>query len=237
MLNTARSELGVVEGPRSNETPYNDWYYGRNVHGASYPWCATFVSWVAYMAGCGDLVPKHAYTPAGAQWFKDRGQWHDTPQVGDIVFFKWRVAGVLRIAHVGIVEGVRPDGSIVSIEGNTDAAGGRTGGKVMRQIRRANIAGYGRPAYLTEEAVWEDDMEFIDKSSSKGMIMLLQRSLKAEGEAAGRESRNLEVDGVWGPGTQKAIDVYCAGRVKGVQPGRLGTGTVTLIARWDPDKP
>src|SRR5207249_4164259 len=51
--------------------------------------------------------------------------------------------------HVGLVEAVRADSSIVTIEGNTDERGGGSGGKVMRHVRRANIAGYGYPQYAS----------------------------------------------------------------------------------------
>jgi hypothetical protein len=36
---------------------------------------------------------------------------------------------------------------VTTVEGNTDRAGSRTGGQVMRKNRRANIAGYARPLY------------------------------------------------------------------------------------------
>ena len=97
------------------------------------------------LAGAAALIPKHAYTPSGAAWFRERGQWGTQPRIGAIVYFQW--PSMNRIAHVGIVESVRGDGGVVVIEGNTDSKGGRTGGKVMRQVRRANIAGYGYPAY------------------------------------------------------------------------------------------
>jgi len=49
------------------------------------------------------------------------------PQVGDIVFYDWGGDGVSD--HVGIVEKVNSDGSIVAIEGNTsDGFGDSNGG-------------------------------------------------------------------------------------------------------------
>ena len=52
--------------------------------------------------------------------------------------------GIDRIRHVGIVESVRADGSIVTIEGNS---GTNFGGSVVRRIRRTGIVGYGIPDY------------------------------------------------------------------------------------------
>ena len=45
----------------------------------------------------------------------------------------------------GLVEAIRDDGGVVTIEGNTDERGGSTGGKVMRHVRRANMVGFGQP--------------------------------------------------------------------------------------------
>lgn len=43
------------------------------------------------------------------------------------------------------MERVLGDGSIATIEGNTDSPSGHTGGRVMRKLRRTGIAGYGYP--------------------------------------------------------------------------------------------
>lgn len=142
LLNVARSQLGYVEG-KNNATKYGAWYGMNNV-----AWCAMFVSWCAHQAGFStSSIPKHAYTPSGAEFFQKQKRWFTRPAVGDIVYYKF--PGMGRISHVGIVETVHKDGSITAIEGNTDEAGGRTGGKVMRKKRSSYIAGYGRPTYVT----------------------------------------------------------------------------------------
>ena len=145
VLAVARAELGTREHPPgSNRVKYSDWY------GLVGAWCAMFVSWVADQADAADLIPRHAWTPSGAAWFRGRGQWGTQPRPGALVFFEW--PGMGRISHVGFVEAVHADGSITTIEGNTDVAGGRTGGQVMRQRRSQYIAGYGYPAYALEDA-------------------------------------------------------------------------------------
>ena len=128
-----------MEGPRDNENFFSTyWHKGRQ------PWCADFVTWALDQAQALD-VPQSSYTPTLAQSYRDARRWGEAPVVGAVVFFQW--PGMGRIAHVGLVESIRPDGSIVTVEGNTDVKGGRTGGKVMRKVRRANIAGYGYPKY------------------------------------------------------------------------------------------
>lgn len=139
VLDLARKELGYSEG-RNNDNKYA----AKAGHANNQPWCASFV--VAMFRAAGMKLPSEsAYTPSMANGFKKAGQWGSKPAVGAVVFYQWPSMG--RIAHVGIVESVRPDGSIVTIEGNTNKAGSRTGGSVLRMVRRANIAGYGLPKY------------------------------------------------------------------------------------------
>lgn len=185
VLNVARSQLGVVEG-RGNRTVYGKWY---GMDGQ--PWCAMFVSWCANQVGALDIIPKHAYTPSGAAWFQARGRYGSTPKVGAIVYFQW--PGMGRIAHVGIVEEVRADGSIVCIEGNTDDAGSRTGGAVMRKVRRANIHGYGYPNYagsVNSPAAAKPRTDPANRAQVKAV----------------QAAANVGVDGRWGPITDGAID-------------------------------
>lgn len=140
VLTIARAQIGYREGT-NNDTKFGSWY-GLNFNA----WCAMFVSWVAANAKATDIIPKHAWTPAGAQWFKARDQWGHTPRVGAIVYFEW--PGVGRISHVGIVEAVHADGSVTTIEGNTNTSGSPQGNGVYRMRRKANIAGYGYPKYV-----------------------------------------------------------------------------------------
>lgn len=141
VLQAARSQLGYSEGG-NNDTKFGRWY-GLNHQ----PWCAMFVSWVAAKAGVTRIIPRHAYTPAGADWYKTRERWGNRPRVGAIVYYD--TAGLGRISHVGIVEKVFGDGSWYAIEGNTNAAGGREG-RIVRRQRRTTVGrrgGFGYPDY------------------------------------------------------------------------------------------
>ena len=47
ILDIANGELGTKEyPPNSNNVKYNTWFYGRQVSGANYPWCAVFISYI-----------------------------------------------------------------------------------------------------------------------------------------------------------------------------------------------
>ena len=138
----ALSQLGNVGGQ-----PYWSWYgFSSRVE-----WCACFVSWCANECGYIDtgIIPKFAWCPHGAQWFKDRGRWMDNsaePTPGMIIFFDWdkpSTKGPDGVTdHVAIVERVE-DGYVYTIEGNS--------GDCCRQKKYAvghyEIYGYGAPEY------------------------------------------------------------------------------------------
>lgn len=143
VLNEARSQLGTYERP-VNRTIYGAWlgYDGQ-------PWCASFVSWVFFNKGLAipaKTAQGFAYCPDGVNYFKRIRRWFDTPEVGDVVFYKFDKDTLAD--HVGIVESVNRDGYITAIEGNTNSAGSANGDCVMRRVRNRNqIMGFGRPAY------------------------------------------------------------------------------------------
>lgn len=140
----AASQVGYYARP-GTPTKYGIWY-GLSASA----WCAMFVSWVADQVGALGIIPKHAYTPSGANWFKARGQWHNGIagiRRGDIVYFDFP-DNLRRIQHVAFVESVNADGSVNTIEGNTSGTGSQSnGGALMRKRRKSYIVGYGRPAY------------------------------------------------------------------------------------------
>lgn len=147
IIERAKNELGTMESPpNSNNVKYNTWYYGHPVNGASYPWCATFISWV-FKPEQG-LCKKTASCLEMLEWFEKRGQIVKTPQLGDIVFFKYSTNN-RRTNHVGLVVSVH-DKIINTIEGNTsNAANGSqdNGGMVAQRNRYKNIVAYARPKY------------------------------------------------------------------------------------------
>ena len=157
----ARGELGVIEGPKDNETKY-----GAFTKANFLPWCGSFVNWCANEVGL--KIPNCVSTVAGATAFMKKGQWEKAeeaiPLPGDIVFFDFPNDGVDRISHVGIVVKDNGDGTVTCIEGNTapDKKGDqRNGGEVCRKIRAykkkngsklrrsqaVTVVGFGKPVF------------------------------------------------------------------------------------------
>jgi hypothetical protein len=158
----AQGELGVIEGPKENETKY-----GAFTKANFQPWCGSFVNWCANQIGL--KIPNCVYTPAGANAFMKKDQWEKasdvaTPFPGDIAFFDFPGDGVDRISHIGIVVKDNGDGTVTCIEGNTapDKKGDqRNGGQVclkvrafkkkngskLRRSQAVSIVGFGKPAF------------------------------------------------------------------------------------------
>jgi len=180
LVQLAASQIGYREGA-DNDTAFGVWYPMNHQ-----PWCAMFVSWAARQAGiASDVVPKHAYTPAGADWFRVRGQLHSSPQAGDIGYVFYPSIG--RIGHVFIVESVSRTaaGAIVmsTVEGNTNDTGSSQGNGVYRLVRgdTSNLS-YGRPAYAeSTEASEEDDMSAQAEAQINEILDIL-RSAVAPGQ-------------------------------------------------------
>lgn len=185
-IRIAQGEIGVTEYPRnSNKVKYNTWFYGYEVYdgykGKKYPWCVTFVEWVLRDT---KLLMKTASASALGKWFKDNGQWTTTPQKGDMIFFNFHTPGKLA-DHIGIVESVNNDGSIVTIEGNTSTKSNDNGGAVMRRVRRTNIVGYGRPKYDdadTPKPTTNKRATLSEKANSRGEdVVYLKKRLTSMG--------------------------------------------------------
>ena len=141
-LKKAKAEIGTKEYPiGSNKVKYNTWFYGREVSGADFPWCCAFICWLFDDV---DFFPITAYCPTAVNWYKQKGAFDQTPEVGAVVFYNFNGGGIT--SHIGIVESVNSDGTITAIEGNTSLSSNDNGGAVMRRIRaKWCILGYGHP--------------------------------------------------------------------------------------------
>lgn len=201
ILSTALSEVGVTEyPPSSNKVKYNKEFYGKDVSGSAYPWCCVFVWWVFAQRDPG-LIKKTASCAELGNWFNANGRWYSTPEIGDIVFFRFNTNDRWT-NHVGIVKDIKGD-IIETIEGNTSISSDDNGGAVMIRQRTANIVGYGRPAYDADLIVLPTDYQYgvdvseyqgnIDfaKMKASGISFMCMRSTKKNGSIDATFERNL----------------------------------------------
>ena len=141
IANLFERQVGVKEKP-TNDVIYNTDYYGTQVNGSGYPWCAAFIWDVFRMAGHSELFlngGKSAYCPYIEGWAKQNGRWVTDGYVrGDLLLYDWD--GDRVPDHIGFC--LRWDGDTgVVIEGNCND-------QVARMTRRrAQVIGAYRPAY------------------------------------------------------------------------------------------
>lgn len=202
ILDIARGELGVKEEPAgSNTVKYNTAYYGREVSGSDYSWCAAFVWWVFRQAGASDLYyggNKTAYCPA--LMAHHRGQQVTDYRPGDVIFFNF--SGKAGAAHVGICESW--DGTtITTIDGNTGTDNETNGGAVMRRRRaKRYIVGAYRPKYADAVQMCSVQLPVLKSGSFGESVKALQVLLKAKGHDP------KGADGKWGSNTTTAMKAF-----------------------------
>ena len=152
IIDIAEAEVGYA-AEYLKKCKYNTWFYGYEVSGYGYDWCAVFVNWVFNEAGAAELLyGQYANCGAMGLMFSENGRLVTSDyQVGDVVFFNWDdsystyVPGMKSLDHVGIIKEVHGDGSYTTIEGNT---GVTRDGEVLIQTRyEDNISCAGRPEY------------------------------------------------------------------------------------------
>tara|TARA_R100000734_G_scaffold19153_1_gene18664 strand:+ start:573 stop:1199 length:627 start_codon:yes stop_codon:yes gene_type:complete len=149
MVYLAEEEIGTAEvngtncGPRVDEYKAATWLDPDK----GWPWCAAFICWLVREAIEGEEVDFKRPQTAGAwdfeNWAKKQKEGVSLKKpvaksggkadikAGDIVVFTF--------SHIGLAVG-KPDssGMVPTIEGNTDAAGRREGGAVLRKERHVS---------------------------------------------------------------------------------------------------
>ncbi len=140
LLDAARGEIGTHEATDHNDGAVTKYprTFGRGIE----KWCADFASWASKQAG-GEM--NQPYTPSVVAELKSRGLWkgRENPEPGDLVLFDWnhdRVAD-----HIGLVETVNDDGTIGTIEGNTDNPDTGVDGVWRRERSLSTVLGFGSP--------------------------------------------------------------------------------------------
>ncbi len=160
ILEIARDQLGIKENPpNSNRCKFNTAYYGQEVSGSAYPWCAVFVWWCFRESGASELFygGKKTASCSTLLGFHKAQAVRGNYLPGDIIFFNFD--GRKNTQHVGICEGW--DGRyITTIDGNTAPTNEANGGAVMRRKRdKKYIVGAYRPAYEEDDIVTQADFE------------------------------------------------------------------------------
>lgn len=137
LIQTATRQVGVRENPKGSNSGAEVNIYLKSVglHPGN-AWCMAFVYWCCAQAATKTNSPNPLKKTAGVldQWNARPHLRVTTPQPGD-VFILDHGGGK---GHTGIVESVRTDGTIRTIEGNTNDEGSREGYEVCRRIRKIN---------------------------------------------------------------------------------------------------
>jgi hypothetical protein len=236
MLEVAKSQVGVIEGPKDNET-----LYGAFTKANFQPWCGSLMMWCAKQAGV--TIPNTVYTPTGVAAFKKAGTWADAanahPQPGDLVYFSFipHALPTSPVQHVGIVVKDNGDGTVTTVEGNTTPdskpkGSPNNGGECAMNVRAykvdnkrhlwSSIVGFGRPAYKDGTVVAPSTpvAKIIPpfpgqiKPGDKGdAVKLIQQAL------------DLDADGDYGPATKKAVIAIQDDHIGLDSNGIVGPGT------------
>jgi CHAP domain/Putative peptidoglycan binding domain len=222
ILRIARSQIGYEEGP-NNGTKYGIAYGMNHVF-----WCQQFVWWVFRQAGAGGEMPKTACTRVAYPWYRKHRKIVRVADAkpGDVVWYDFS-SSLKPVSHVGIVEKNLGRGRLQTIEGNTNKAGSRSGGAVLRKVRASKIVAIGRPQYDTgahpappaaakkappKPAIGVVDLRYPGHSIGRGShdhgtVKWIQARLNF---AAGNKHRvlggkALAVDGDFGDHTEKVV--------------------------------
>lgn len=123
-------EVGVNDGPLVRL------YHRITRTQAGGAWCAALQAFVLFILGGQNPLEPNAYCPNIAKDAEAKGILDQRPEVDDLILFWHRVDGVFRFAHIGYVLAVNADGSLVTIEGNTNNDGSRDGWQEVKKDRR-----------------------------------------------------------------------------------------------------
>lgn len=183
VVSTAYGWLGCKESNKSNK-PIIDLYNSKK--GTSYnyktPWCAIFVSAVAYKSGYSKYIVTGSYCPSiinayksGKSGYYSYGKGSSyVPKPGDVIFFDWNRNGVPD--HTGMVAAV--DGSYVrTIEGNYTVNGTDAVATRAFNVGWSLVQGYGLPAYGNAGGI-----VYTATEAEIGSIDMLEDGLEAEPE-------------------------------------------------------
>lgn len=266
MLAEARADIGMRGRPNAITRDYASRHGNEFLNAA---WCNMGVTkWARDSGNAAAVLPAgdRAYTVWHAQDFYKSKRWYPgtaenlsrVAKPGDIVFFDWgKTNGIGYIDHVGVIEKVRGDGTIVTIEANI-------GDAVQRKVRDAStVAGFGRPDYGadTDPPPAEEAPQGLKGTKGVDYAWVRPRpsALKREGytfacrylsrdaskDLSKAEAKALAAEGiasvvVWETSADRARDGYKAGQDdaaaaarKATACGMIGDRPIYFAVDWD----
>ena len=140
LLSIAAKEIGTREEGTNTGKRVREYQAATNLEGTGWPWCAAFICWLFKEAVKPVALPFRRPTTAAAfgfeAWGRDNGltvlKSPQSVRRGDVVVYSF--------SHVGIAETDSDSkGTFTAIEGNTNAAGEREGGAVLRKRRKVRL--------------------------------------------------------------------------------------------------
>lgn len=144
-LEYAVSQIGKEEVPRGSNWGDDVKKYLKSV-GINFPasWCMAFVYWCfeEWETVTGNINPLIKTGGVLAQWNQIQAKYkHQKAEVGDVFIMDYGKG----LGHTGFVESIDSDGTLHTIEGNTNDSGSREGYEVCRRTRRPDkVKGYIR---------------------------------------------------------------------------------------------
>lgn len=141
-LQSAQSQLGVTEKPKgSNAGPEVEIYLKSVGLGKGYSWCMAFVFWNLLQASNLTKIANPLKKTGGvlAQFSFCKNLIVKLPKPGYIFIMDFGHG----VGHTGFVSQVFKNGTIETIEGNTNDDGSREGYEVAKRIRKVSqMAGF-----------------------------------------------------------------------------------------------
>ncbi|MDN6161570.1 MAG: CHAP domain-containing protein [Atopostipes sp.] len=232
IIKQAQSYLGVQQGSKRHQDlirkynavkPLPQGYLMKEKD----DWCAAFVTVMADLSGCAEMIGRECGVHRFTQLFKGKKIWRGLkkPKAGDILVFDWRKNGWMD--HIGLVENFSGN-KVTVIEGNSS-------NRVARRIYNWNdwrVAGYARPKYsmekgkkeikkIAQEVIagkWANGKERVNNLKKAGYDLKqvqteVNQQLRAK-KKAGKSNQVIAKEvlrGDWGNGVQRKKRLEAAG--------------------------
>ena len=186
------------------------------------------------MAGASELFfdgQRTAYCPTVAAWGAPYEVPYNSAQYGDIVLFDWDGDGVAD--HIGLVLQLNSDGTLETIEGNTSDADHSNGGYVLQRTRyRGSVCMLIRPEYDNGSSSYMIECKQIQLGDTGKDVKRMQALLRGRGFRDRQTKRLPEVDGVFGPASERAL-IYFQEKLRLEVDGVCGPATWAALQYAD----